>query len=98
MIRTVTGLFKARGDAERAVEHLVQELGIDRRNLDLRASADARSRLSLPAGEQKVYDEALAQGHIVISAEIDEDRVDRARAMLEECGAAATRTRSGMLL
>jgi hypothetical protein len=42
MTRIITGLFRKRGDAERAVEHLVQKLGVDRNKLEAHAAGEQR--------------------------------------------------------
>ena len=50
MERTVIGSFATRRDAETAVEHLVQEYGIQRTDVSIQAAGDANSAGTRPAG------------------------------------------------
>jgi flavin-binding protein dodecin len=97
MTRIITGLFRKRGDAERAVEHLVQKLGVDRNKLEAHAAGGAAPRRPLSPEERETYGEALSRGDIVLSAEADEPRLERVLAAFKEFGAVTTRTRSGVL-
>jgi flavin-binding protein dodecin len=97
MTRIITGLFRKRGDAERAVEQLVQKLGIDRNKLEVHAAGGATPRRPLSPEERETYGEALSRGDIVLSAEADEPRVEPVLTAFKECGAVTTRTRSGVL-
>ena len=98
MTRIITGLFRKRGDAERAVEHLVQKLGVDPNKLEVHAAGGAATpRRPLSPEERETYGEGLSRGDIVLSAEMDEPRLERVLAVLKEFGAVTTRTRSGVL-
>ena len=50
MQSTIAASFETRRDAEIAVEHLIQEYGIDRTNIFVRASGDANSAGTRAAG------------------------------------------------
>lgn len=50
MERTVSGQFASRRDAELAVEHVVQEHGIDREDVFIQAVGSANSAGTKPAG------------------------------------------------
>jgi hypothetical protein len=89
----ITGLFNKRGDAERAIEHLVQELDADPKRVEVYATGGAKPRRALTRQERQSYDEAVRRGGIVVSAEIDENRLSRAMETLKECGSTSRRTR-----
>ena len=50
MDRTIVATFETRRDAETAVEHLVQEHGVERANIFVRARGTANSAGIRPAG------------------------------------------------
>jgi hypothetical protein len=89
----ITGLFNKRGDAERAIEHLVQELDVDPKRVEVYATSGAKPRRALTQQERHSYDEAVRRGGIVVSAEINEQRLSRAMSALKECGSTSRRTR-----
>jgi hypothetical protein len=109
--QTITGSFNTRREAEMAVEHLVQDYGLDRSSVHVRpageentsgtvaSGADAAERHRgtgapgdpigdkiLPEG-QHAEAGGIGKGAILVSAEVDEDKLDRARASFEEYGA-----------
>jgi hypothetical protein len=109
--QTITGSFNTRREAEMAVEHLVQDYGLDRSAVNVRpageentsgvvasgADAAERHRGSGAPGDpigDKIMPEGqhaeaggIGKGAILVSAEVDEDKLDRARASFEEYGA-----------
>jgi hypothetical protein len=89
----ITGLFNKRSDAERAIEHLVQELDVDPKRVEVYATSGAKPRRALTQQERHSYDEAVRRGGIVVSAEINEQRLSRAMSALKECGSTSRRTR-----
>jgi hypothetical protein len=109
--RTITGSFDTRREAEMAVEHLVQDYGLDRSRVHVRpagedntsgnvaSGADAAERhrgsgapgdpvgdVVLPEG-QRAQAGGVGKGSILVSAEVDESMLDRARASFKEYGA-----------
>jgi hypothetical protein len=101
MTHIITGLFDNRGDAERTVEHLVQELGLDPRGVEVHAtegddaarreaghgSFRARAGGQLPHMDRHAYEEGIRRGGIVVAAAVDETRLERAMDAFEACGA-----------
>jgi hypothetical protein len=95
MTRIITGLFDKRGDAERAVEHLVQELGMDPNRVEIHTMSGAKPRRQLSGEEHRAYGESLRRGAIVVSAEVADGRLERALAAIKECGAIVSHARPG---
>ena len=109
--QTITGRFNTRREAEMAVEHLVQDYGLDRSRVHVRpagedntsgnvaSGADAAERHrgsgapGDPVGDvvkpegQRAEAGGIGKGSILVSAEVEEDKYDRARASFEEYGA-----------
>ena len=117
--RTITGSFNTRREAEMAVEHLVQDYGLDRSLVDVRpageentsgnvaSGADAAERHRgsgapgdpvgdkiMPEG-QRAEAGGIGKGAILVSAEVDEDKLDRARKSFEEYGAVVSDPSAG---
>lgn len=93
MPQTITGYFDSRRDAEMAVEHLVQDHGLDRNRVHTLAEGAENSSgtevsgadaADVAAGETP---EGQRRGRIVVRAEVDEGMLDTARACFEECNA-----------
>jgi hypothetical protein len=88
MTRTLVGLFDSRGDAERVVEHLVQELKVDPAGIEVHGAGDPATRslrgLLLPARDQATYSEGIRRGGVVVAAHVPESRADRAMDIFEE--------------
>ncbi|MBV8683298.1 MAG: hypothetical protein JO111_10515, partial [Caulobacteraceae bacterium] len=95
MKRTVTALYQARPDAERALEALKQhglagEADIcDRERSDREGphgERDIRGRMHSIFGRHKdahAYGEGLRRGHILLTAKVDEDRETLAAELME---------------
>jgi hypothetical protein len=89
------GCFETRRQAELAVEHCVQEHGVNRADIFIQAAesentagtviggADARSA---PPTTEERSDPAL-HGVIEVSVEVNDDRADVVRAAFEDAGA-----------
>lgn len=95
MAKTITAKFSTRRDAELAVEHLVQEYGIDRADIFLAAPQGGNSAGSRAAGAdvesghphvQKSGSPALA-GDIELSVDLNDDREATIRRALDDAGA-----------
>ncbi|GEO98536.1 hypothetical protein [Methylobacterium haplocladii] len=98
MSKTITAAFTTRRDAEMAVEHLVQEHGLDRNAVRIETVSDANTAGTEPAGgdveggHEKTATEgspALA-GKIKVSADVDEAAVDKVRSSFETYGGTGT--------
>ncbi len=117
--QTITGTFNTRREAEMAVEHLVQDYGLDRSLVQVgpageentsgtvASGADAAERhrgtgapgdpvgdVILPE-DQRAEAGGIGKGAILVSAEVDEDKLDRARASFEEYGAVVSDPAAG---
>ena len=103
MTRIITGLFDARADAERCVEHLTQEYGVDPGEVEIHAAGEENSAgtrpplaagltgrlaaLELPRADFHAYAEGVRRGGIVVSARVPEERAERIMDAFEEQGA-----------
>jgi hypothetical protein len=117
--QTLTGSFNTRREAEMAVEHLVQDYGLDRSLVDVRpageentsgnvaSGADAAERhrgsgapgdpvgdVIMPEG-QHAEAGGIGKGAILVSAEVDESMIERARASFKEYGAVVSDPAAG---
>ena len=90
MTRIITGLFERRGDAERAVERLVQELGINPRGVEVYATGSAKLGRLLSPEDHPAYGAGLRRQGIAVSAEVEEDHLDQALAAWKACGAVSS--------
>ncbi len=99
MERTIVANFDTRRDAETAVEHLVQEHGIERADIFVRAPGPANTAGTRPAGAdvesghpgvEKKGDPELS-GPIEVSVECDAGRTTVVRSTLEKAGATQLR-------
>lgn len=104
MTRVLVGLFDNRGDAERTVEHLTQELGVDPRQVEVHGAGgdngqahapEARpgvlrwlASLFMPREDYEVFREGLRRQGVVVVAHVRESLADRAMDVFEEYGAA----------
>ncbi|MGI6852758.1 hypothetical protein [Mesorhizobium sp. 1B3] len=99
-VKTIWGIFSTREDADRAVEHLVQEHGIDRADIFVQAK-DARNTsgtapsgadVSRNEGEASPMDPAL-HGSIQVSADVGWNEVEKAERAFRNAGATNVLTR-----
>jgi uncharacterized protein (TIGR02271 family) len=99
--RTITAMFDGRTEAERAVEALVSEAGLDRGAVRMDAGATGGASqpqedkgllaslrdLFVPEEDRYTYAEGLRRGSVLVSAQVDDSRIDRAMDVLERHGA-----------
>lgn len=93
-IKTISGTFATREAADRVIEHLVQEHGIDRVDIFVQAKGAANTSGTTPSGgdaarddERSDLDPAL-RGEILVSADISRDEIAAAEQTFREAGAA----------
>jgi hypothetical protein len=77
MPRTITGEFATRREAELAVEHLVQEHGIDRAAVQIAAVGEENSAGVVPSGADRDArtgdpEASATHGRIRVSATVDD--------------------------
>ena len=92
--RTISARFATRDAAERAVEHLVQEHGIDRADIFIEASRRESSAGTSASGadaserpdEGSAFDPAL-RGAIEVSADVSQDEIATAEEVFQAAGA-----------
>ncbi|WP_249691046.1 hypothetical protein [Stappia sp. WLB 29] len=90
----ITGCFATRGDAERAVEHLVQEHGIDRSAISVGAARQANSAGTKASGadaaanpdEGSAFEPALG-GPIEVSVQLKDANGAQAEKAFRSAGA-----------
>jgi hypothetical protein len=100
MEQTVVAHFDTRRDAEIAVEHLVQEHGIDRSDIFIRAPGEANSAGVRPDGADVESGhpgvarrgEPELGGPIEVSVDCHSGRETVVKSVLEEAGATGLRT------
>jgi uncharacterized protein (TIGR02271 family) len=98
---TITALFDSQAEAERAVEALVSTVGLDRTAIRMDAAPSSTGtaateekgffaslkELFVPDEDRYAYSEGLRRGGVLVSAQVDEARHDRAMDVLEQHGA-----------
>lgn len=95
MERTIVANFDTRRDAETAVEHLVQEHGIDRADILVSAHGTANTAGTRPAGADvesghpgvEKDGKPKLSGPIEVTVECGSDRATLVRSALERAGA-----------
>lgn len=103
MTRTITGMFDTRAEADRAVAQLVSQLDLDRDRVQVYASGAATAgtstttedtgfwaslkNLFVPDEDRAVYGEGIRRGGVVVSAQVEESRLDAAMDIFEHGGA-----------
>lgn len=99
-VKTIWGIFSTREDADRAVEHLVQEHGIDRADIFVHAKDARNTSGTAPSGadvsrngrEASQMDAAL-HGSIQVSADVGLNEVEKAERAFRDAGATNVLTR-----
>lgn len=83
---TISGTFATREAADRAVEHLVQEHGIDRADIFVQAENAENTSGSAPSGGDVAGDDAegssfrpVLTGRIQVSADVNRDEIAKAQ-------------------
>ncbi len=91
MGRTVTGTFPTRREAEIAVEHLVQQYGLERTDIFIEPSSRENSAgVSSSGGDAKSGqpdDDAALNGSLLVSVDINEDEMEAVEKAFREAGA-----------
>ena len=97
---TVYGDFNTREAADRAVEHLVQELGINRTDVFVQAKDSANTAGTVPSGgdasgilDAATRADAALNGPIEVSADIATSSMERVEQALRDAGALGLRAR-----
>jgi len=92
---TITGTFATRREAEIAVEHLVQEYGLDRSDVFIEPESSQNSSGTKPSGgdvesadpQSKPDEEPALNGALLVSVDLSADRLDDAEAAFRDAGA-----------
>lgn len=89
MPRRITGEFATRREAELAVEHLVQEYGVDRAAIEVMAAGAANTAGTVPSGADRdpSTGEAKASatgGRIRVTATVEDAMAGRAEEALRQ--------------
>jgi len=93
MPRTITGYFTTRRDAEMAVEHLVQDHGLDRNRVQAMAEGEENSSGTVVSGADAAdaaageTPEGQREGRIMVRAELGDDLVEAATESFRACNA-----------
>ncbi len=94
--RTITAMFDSRAEAEQAVQALASEVGLDRSSVHIGAGAQSTEHegflsslksLFVPDEDRSAYAEGMRRGGAVVTAQVEESRLDRAMDVLERHGA-----------
>ena len=75
MSNTITAIFRT-ADVARQVEAKITEIGVPQRNVHTISGADRSQEINtlhLPEDEASTYRQAIAQGHYIVSADVEED-------------------------
>jgi hypothetical protein len=97
MSQTITGLFESRREAEMAVEHLVQEHGIERKQIQAQAAGSDNSSGTSLTGADAAHaaegeDVAAKQGgRIAVTVTVTKDNVKLVQDTLKTSGASKIR-------
>jgi uncharacterized protein (TIGR02271 family) len=94
--RTITAMFNSRAEAERAVQALASQAGLDRNAVHVGSGSQASEQEgflsslkshSVPDEDRYAYAEGMRRGGAVLTAQVDESRLDGAMDVLEQNGA-----------
>ena len=93
MAKTIRGDFATRREAELAIEHLVQEYGIDRQAVQVTPAGAENSAGEKPSGadqDRRTGDPGASPSHgrIAVSVQVEDDIVDRAEQALRQARSA----------
>ena len=93
MPQSITAYFNTRRDAEMAVEHLVQDHGLDRNRVQTMAEGEENSSGTVVSGADAAdaaageAPEGVRHGRIVVRAEVEDDLLEAALNSFRECNA-----------
>ncbi|MCF6370779.1 hypothetical protein [Rhizobium halophilum] len=92
--RTINGRFATREAADRAIEHLTQEHGINRGDVFVQAIGSRNTSGATPSGgdapsrdSETIRADAPTEGELEVSADVREQDLPAARRAFEEAGA-----------
>ncbi|SES26473.1 hypothetical protein [Rhizobium sp. NFR03] len=93
-VKTLTATFDTREAADLAIEHLVQQYGIDRSDVFVEAKGSENTAGTKPSGgdvENREGDgvrtDAALDGQLQVSVDLSLDDIDKAQAAFREAGA-----------
>lgn len=91
-VKTITGLFETREEADIAIEHLVQQHGIARADIFIQPRDNANSAGTRPSGGDASHDaqprsDGALEGALEVSADVKPSDIEKARHAYEEAGA-----------
>lgn len=99
-VKTICATFETREAADRAVEHLVQEHGINRSDIFVQAGDRANTAGTAASGGDASRGEAegsslgpALHGKVQVSADVGRDEIAKAEQALRSAGAADVLTR-----
>jgi hypothetical protein len=99
-VKTIRGTFSTREAADRAVEHLVQEHGIDRADIFVQPQDQRNTAGTVSSGADAARNEAegsqfepALRGSVLVSADVSRDRLSQAEQALRAAGASEILTR-----
>lgn len=99
MAKTIKATFPSRREVELAVEHLVQEYGVERTDIFIEPAGSQNSSGDAPAGadvesghpgEAADASGAAYEGQLVVSVDMNEDEEAAVQAAFREAGAMDT--------
>jgi hypothetical protein len=94
MMKTITAHFETRRQVELAVEHCVQDYGLERSDIFIQPAGSENSAGSVIAGADaesghpgtEKHGSPALSGLIEVSADVDDERVDEVRTAFEDAG------------
>ncbi len=87
---TISAAFQTREAADYAIEHLVQQHGLNRADIFAEAQGDDNTAGTKPSGgdanKEDAPSEPALQGAVKVSVDVAQDRADLVRATFKEMG------------
>ncbi len=89
--RTITAMFDSRAEAERAVQAVASEVGLDRNGVHIGSGSQGSEHegflsslksLFVPVEDRHAYAEGMRRGGAVVTARVEEAYLDRAMDVL----------------
>ena len=95
MSKTIIGTFSTRREVELAVEHLVQEYGLERTDIFIEPNSDKNSAGVEPSGgdtasghpDSQPSGDAALNGTLLVSVDINEDETEAVEKAFRDVGA-----------
>ncbi len=94
--RTITAMFNTRAEADRAVQALSSQLGLERGSVDIGSGSEPKAQegflsslksLFVPDEDSHAYAEGMRRGAAVVTVKVEESRLDSAMDIMEQNGA-----------